>query len=145
MKPTIKLHEGEKIVFECTPKRSLIAYVLFSKILCIMFVVFMVSMAVLEKVMDFFALTNNKVLFLLVPFFLLAFAVIWSMAFVYKNWYFFTNERCILYNGFFGFNLRIIPYRRIVDINLNRNPVRALLGFTAIRLDLQGHDSIGGP
>ncbi len=35
-------------------------------------------------------------------------------------------------------NKKVIPYNRIVDINMNRNPMRAILGIAAIYIVQQG-------
>lgn len=57
---------------------------------------------------------------------------------VCKHWYFITDKRCILYSGAWGMNKKIIPYNRIVDIDLNQNMLRQFFGIAAVALDRSG-------
>lgn len=151
MKPKISLHENEKIIFECQPKQSLIGYLFLTRCLwptCI--TVFLILFAIADdaKLPDQhrgvpFSLLANTFLnhqSLVTYVFITASVIglIWCLAMVHKHWYFFTDRRCIVYSGFWGINKKIVPYNRVVDIVMNRNPVRGILGFSAIYLDEQG-------
>ena len=147
MKPKIKLHENEEIIIDCRPKNSLIAYLFFSKIFgqlftIVFFIIFFLSDRHNGLLSDLTSLESgirsHILLTLLVTAGLALLFVFWAVAAVRKHHFFFTNQRCIVYAGFWGINKKVLPYKSVVDVDLRQNPFRALFGITAVYLDQKG-------
>lgn len=144
MKPTINLHNGETMLFECRPKKALIPYLYFIRgahtffvmpiVLGILYSLFAGPIIPNTQSTLMSALATFGIFFVIVN--MIAYA--WVNFMINRHWYFFTDDRCIIYSGYWGVNKKIIPYNRIVDINLNRNPLRAIFGLTAIYIIQQG-------
>ena len=144
MKAHVNLHADEKILFECRPKKALMAYIYLTK----GFQVFIVGPILLCLLYYFFLNAPSSSMGSLFQTSLFAFvgifaavnliAYAWLSYVIKRHWYYFTNLRCIVYSGYWGVNKKIVPYNRIVDINMNRNPLRAILGLSAIYIVQQG-------
>ena len=139
MKPRINLHGDEKMLFECCPDKKLIVY-----LYLIRGHFFIILPLFLYLFYNTIGLSGFSELSSLIYYFLVAIVTLnitayaWLTFVMNKHWYFFTNTRCIVYSGYWGINKKIIPYNRIVDINMNRNPLRAMLGIAAIYITQQG-------
>ena len=139
MKPSITLHNDEKMLFSCRPSKRLIFYIAILR--GRFFIVLPIFLSILYYLMQH---TTSKTLLSL--FEILAIGVIsinilgymWLTYVLNRHWYFFTNLRCIIYSGYWGINKKIIPYNRIVDINMNRNPLRVIFGLAALYIVQQG-------
>lgn len=139
MKPRINLHADEKMLFECKPDKKLIAYLFFTRGHFYILIPLMLFASYIFFGTHFVTIFANWLSYLIVALIAVsALSCAWLTFALNRHWYFFTSSRCIIYSGYWGVNKKVIPYNRIVDINMNRNPMRAILGIAAIYIVQQG-------
>lgn len=137
MKPNILLFENETLLLEMQPKHSLVNYLLikkgFNSLLLVppLFFVFFLSLAKPTAV----ELGLYTFLVIIVTF--LVFYV-WAKFAVSKYWYIFTDQRCIFYSGFFNIRKRLVPYQRIVDVEMSQGPLEKLFNIASVKITEQG-------
>lgn len=149
MKPRINLHDHETLLIEGQPRPVLVGYLFISKAL---FYTILMTIGLTISLLNLYNPNYLQVPFgvyehwivghfelILIFFIVLAIlGFIWAISAVNRHWYFLTNQRCIIYSGFWGINKKIIPYNRLADVDMNQNPLRGLFGITAVYFDVQG-------
>lgn len=146
MKPTILLHENEKMLLEVDPKKRLGLYIMLTKTPHYITLIFSIAFVVLTQSIGHINFTESGITNALIHYtvfaiiilgVLLLISYLWCKGLASKHHYFFTNQRCILYWGFWGISQKVIPYNRIADVGMRQNPLRSLLGITAVFIDEQ--------
>lgn len=146
MNQNIQLHANEKILLTLKPKHSASLYLAITNtgayFLPLMIILFVFTILPANNGHDVSLTTALKQIITLlaaniwwiIPLFIIISLIsyFWSKYAVSQYQYTITNQRIINYSGFWGINCKIIPYERIVDVDLKQNPLQRLLGISSV-------------
>lgn len=153
MNSSIKLLDGEKIIFECSPQQSLVGYLLIQKSLKMIIKTIIWILLIVGYL--YYSLTKNnhtdnvhfsmsnlhigQISLLIVAIILLltVCSYYWLSIIVSRYKYIFTDQRCLIYSGFIGINKKVIPYNRIADVDILQGTLEALFGISNVLIDEQ--------
>lgn len=123
MKPRLPLFENEKLLYEIRPKPVLVTYLFLSS--CIAYLIILYLFIVVLK--NAYFLNEFVFIFLLILFITYQ----WYRMAVPTYWYFFTNQRCIIY---YRKKEKIVAYENISRIKISQGPLEKLLNIASIRI-----------
>ena len=146
MNTGLQLNEGEKLNLECRPLGSLVYHSMFRyswriAILVVFYICLLFPETQLTahmtagQIAD--AESTHKLLVIIVMIFFLYLGLLYiiSSITIPQFRYIFTDQRCIIYSGFVSVTKRVIPYNRIVVVDIQQSTIQALLGLSTIFVD----------
>ena len=152
METSLQLNEGENLVLECRPQKTLIVNLLFKDIMrtiVLIIFVFIYSLFSDKHSASLQQLYNSyfpKALGIFLIFAVVYFGIIYAINAIKVSHfrYILTDQRCIIYSGFIGINKQVIPYNRVADVNIQQGTGEAILGLSSVFIDEQAMNFSNG-
>lgn len=148
------LHEGEKILFQGKPEKSILVLWFFTK--CLGFC-FIVGFLILWASLFFGGIFQGAIkgqeqpsFWFIIPTLIIALPTCFLISIVYcialreTYNYYVTNERCIFEGGIIVKKKRSIPYHKITDAEIYQNIIERILNIYRLNLFTPGTASMWG-
>lgn len=153
---SLKLQEGEQILFEGKPEKNIFVMWIFTKIIPMCIAACFYTFFTFMFLFVFFVVAPSCKKNMPFPYHLwsivLILAPVWFIFFLsyYRNLkktfhYYVTDQRCVFEGGIIVRRIRSVPYHKITDVEINQNIIERSLGICSLKIFTPGTGSVGMP
>lgn len=144
----IKLQEGEQVLFESKPERTIVMLWVLKIMLPITFVILCFGLPMMFGIIseghDLNCIFWTSVILTLVFYFMLFIIVPFYYSSLRETFqYYITNQRCIFEGGIIVKRTRSVPFHKITDIEINQNIIERFFGLCSLKIFTPGTGSAG--
>ena len=143
----MKLQEGETVLHELRPERSILAIWFFTKclpltLIALALLVFFVAFCAVMETWSSTWVLLGEIAGILVVLGILVLTLLYCSCLRRTYVYYVTDQRCVFHGGILRRVERSVPYHKITDVEMSQDIVERVLGISRLNIFTPGTGSI---